>query len=301
LQYIFSTRLESLLEPLEQFRLKRVKKIRNYLYGAFASVALVIVGAITRQPIVIYILSLPMFYFLGFALQISLKMSDSLGKQFKFKILPELLSSIFDHYEYIPNQKIAKSVFEKCMILPNHVALVIGEDFMRFNMGETKIMFCEAKSFALSHKRIFDGIFIAATFNKDFSSKTLVFSVNSINFLQRIKRRVFDEFKEVKLEDIRFAEEFIVLSNDQVGARYILTPGLMQRLLDYKKKTKRSISFSFIDNRLYCAIPNYQNLFEPALFEPYDFNFIRKTLNPIILYTDLVEDLNLNLKIWSKF
>jgi hypothetical protein len=299
LQVIFTTQLESLLEPLEQYRLKKVRKIRNYLYGAIASILLILIGIFSQQPILIFVLCLPMFYFFGFALQTFLKMADSLRKQFKLKILPELLSSIFDHYEYIPNQKIAKTTLEKSMIFPDKVAFAMGEDFMRFRIGETKIMFCEAQAFAFQQNKLFQGIFIAATFNKEFTSKTIVFPRWSIGFLQRIKRKIFDGLKIVKLEDIEFNKEFIVLGNDQVGARYILTPGLMQRILDYKRKTKKGISFSFIENRLYCAIPNYLDLFEPALFEPFNFDFIKKTFIPLNLYTDLVDDLNLNLKIWN--
>jgi hypothetical protein len=91
-----------------------------------------------------------------------------------------------------------------------------------------------------------------------------------------------------------------VISSDQIEARYILTTSLMQRLIDYKLKTKKGIKFSFVDNKLYCAIPNYIDLFEPALLEPFHFDFLKFTYQPIKLYTDLVEDLNLNLRIWKR-
>ncbi|MEM6796310.1 MAG: DUF3137 domain-containing protein, partial [Acidobacteriota bacterium] len=38
--------------------------------------------------------------------------------------------------------------------------------------------------------------------------------------------------KRVRLEDARFEKEFEVVSSDQVEARYLLTPALMERLME---------------------------------------------------------------------
>jgi hypothetical protein len=52
---------------------------------------------------------------------------------------------------------------------------------------------------------------------------------------------------------------------------------------------------------MFCTIPNYDNLFEPALFNSfYDFEFMEKSFHALKLYTHIVEDLNLNLRIWTK-
>ena len=300
LQFFFSTKLQPALEPMEQYRIEKVRKIRNNLYVSIACGLLLILGIMSKEPFIILVCCLPIACFLGLAFQTFLKMSKVLTKQFKNQILPELLSFLFEKYAFIANQRIATSVLEKSMLLPGHVAFAEGEDFMRFKLGETKIMFCETKARSIRNNVIFRGIFISATFNKNFTSKTFVLPSKAFFFFQNIKRQLLYKFKKVKLEDIEFSKEFLVLSTNQVEARYILTTSLMQRLLDYKRKTRKSVSFSFVDNRLYCAIPNYINLFEPALFEPFDLDFIKRNYNPIKLYTDLVEDLNLNLRIWLK-
>ena len=74
----------------------------------------------------------------------------------------------------------------------------------------------------------------------------------------------------------------------------------MQKILEYKMKVKKEIAISFVGNRLYCAIPEFKDLFEPAFSKSFDLGFIRQNYDPIKLYTDLVEDLNLNLRIWSR-
>ena len=285
---------------MERYRIENVKDIKKKLLAVIPCICFLVIGSFSHIPFLIFLLCLPVLFFIGGAYQSFIKMSSHLKRQFKIKIMPELLKFLFADFEYIANQRIAKSVIEKSMIFSKHIAIAEGEDFMRFKLGETTIMFCETTAYSNSEKIIFQGIFISASFNKNFSSKTFVLPVTFSTYFQSIKRRLLDNFQMVKLEDVEFDKEFIVFSTDQIGARYVLTTSLMNRLLDYKRKIKKKISFSFVDNRLYCAIPNYLNLFEPALFEPFDFDLIKKSYNPLKIYTDIVEDLNLNLRIWTK-
>lgn len=300
-QHFFSTRLQPSLNPMEEYRIAKVRKFRNCMYLALLCSLFIVLSIIfVPQPIFIIASFFPMAFFLGLAYQTYLEMSDHLTKQFKNKILPQLLSFLFNEFEYIANQKIAKSVLEKSKLFPRYFETAKGEDFMRFKLGETMIMFCETTAINNNGNVIFKGIFISSSFNKQFASETFILPASILSSYGRIKKQFLDHLQRIKLEDIEFSKEFTVLSTDQVESRYILTPSLMQRLLDYKRKTKKKISFSFVDNHLYCAIPNYTDLFEPALFEPFNLYFIKKSYNPIKLYTDLVEDLNLNLRIWTK-
>lgn len=300
LQLFYEATLKPLLEPLEEFRARRRKVLQNLLYAALACVSLIVLGCFTLEPFIVLNLSFPSILMLSLAYYTYKSMSSRLKKEFKSKILPELLSFLFDQYEYKAKQRIANSVLEKSMLFPYFIYNIEGEDFMRFKIGETNIMFCETTIYTHKEKIKFLGVFIVASFNKSFTSKTFVLSREASSFLQNIKRQFFDNLQKVKLEDIEFDREFTVFSSDQVEARYVLTTSMMQRILDYKRKTKERISFSFVDDRLYCAIPEFINLFEPAIFEPFDFDFIKKTYSPLKLYTGLVDDLHLNLRIWSK-
>jgi hypothetical protein len=50
------------------------------------------------------------------------------------------------------------------------------------------------------------------------------------------------ERKLIRLEDPRFEKEFCVYGEDQVEARYILTPSLMERILAFKNKWNKDVS-----------------------------------------------------------
>lgn len=75
--------------------------------------------------------------------------------------------------------------------------------------------------------------------------------------------------KRVRLEDPVFEKAFEVWGNDQVEARFILHPVLMQRLLDLETRLKgKRLRCAFEDGELLVAVEG-GNLFEPGdLFKP---------------------------------
>lgn len=298
----FESNLKSFLQPLEEYRVQRVRKFIRIQYIAVFGLIVLLFALFTENNVLIALAGVILVGIEGFAFESIAKANLFLRKEYKLKILPRILRFINSDFEYIPKQKISKAVFEKSLLFPFIINSVDGEDFMRFKVGETDIMFCEAEVYTDGpFSKMFDGIFISASFNKSFNSQTFIFPQKSTPFFRKIRFKILGSSYEVKLEDPEFNDHFIVLSDDQIEARYILTTSLMQRILDYKKKLNCELAFSFISKRLYCTIPNSKNLFEPALFESFlDFNFLLRSYEPIILYTGIVDDLNLNLRIWSK-
>jgi hypothetical protein len=240
----------------------------------------------------------------GFAYETLEKMKIVLQRHFKSEVLPRLLEYLFHQFDYIPNQRIAKSVLTESQLISDEITMVEGEDFMRFKHGETGIMFCETTVFRKdkSDGPIFQGVFLVAAFNKYFQHQTVVLPKSKVSLLNKIiDYESIAGFYKIKLEDVDFNREFAVYSTNQVEARYVLSTSLMSRILTYKQKVNRKISLSFVNNKMFCAIPNYVNLFEPAIFESFfEFKYFRKSYEALKLYNEIVDDLNLNLRIWTK-
>ena len=105
----------------------------------------------------------------------------------------------------------------------------------------------------------------------------------------------------VKLEDPEFEKEFVVYGSDQIEARYILSPGLMERIVEFKRKAKRKIHLSFVQSWVNLAIEFDKDLFEAPLFgSALDYPKIRDYFRDLQLAFGIVEDLNLNTRIWTK-
>jgi hypothetical protein len=60
--------------------------------------------------------------------------------------------------------------------------------------------------------------------------------------------------KLVRLEDVEFERYFAVYASDEITARYVLTPAMMLRMTELKKKYNRDIMLSFNGNHFYFAV-----------------------------------------------
>ena len=75
----------------------------------------------------------------------------------------------------------------------------------------------------------------------------------------------------------------------------------MKRITNFKKNTKRQIYLSFIDSKICVAISYTKDLFEPKLYKTLlDFKPIQEYFKDLQLAIGIVDDLNLNSRIWSK-
>lgn len=148
-----------------------------------------------------------------------------------------------------------------------------------------------------SYEQIFKGIFFISDFSKTFRGKTVILPNklrSKVKFLNQHRGQ------SVKLEDPEFNKFFSVYSNDQIGARYVLSTSVMQRIVDFRKKANRDLFIALVDSQLYIAVPSEEDLFEPRLFKTMlSFNPMREYFEILQLMMSIVEDLNLNQRIWK--
>lgn len=148
----------------------------------------------------------------------------------------------------------------------------------------------------VSRKKIFKGLFFRANFNKNFKGRTIVLPSDLSS-----KMRVLTQGREavVKLEDPEFAKLFVVYG-DQIEARFILSTNLIEKVVNFRKKAGRKVYISFAESKIYVAIEYEEDIFEPRLFKTMlKFTPMREYYESLQLMLGIVEDLNLNRRIWS--
>jgi hypothetical protein len=97
--------------------------------------------------------------------------------------------------------------------------------------------------------------------------------------------------KLVKLEDVEFERYFAVYASDEILARYVLTPAMMLRMSDLKRKYNRDIMMSFSGDRFFFAaampegfltLGTSKRTSDKALIDLYDnFETARNILNDL--------------------
>jgi|GEM_PF-331189 len=139
----------------------------------------------------------------------------------------------------------------------------------------------------------FHGVLFVADFHKRLSCEVRVCHKNSRN-LRKYGQRA-------NMDDVKFEEFFDVYTTDQVGARYALTPLLMQRLTEVYLRLGSQINAVLREDKIYVAIETWRDNFEPRI------DCSLKQDATIALYVDeigalvgIVSELNLNRKIWSE-
>lgn len=114
---------------------------------------------------------------------------------------------------------------------------------------------------------VFRGQCLRFEFHKAFQGRTLVLrDAGILNVFRGVRG-----LEQVKLESNVFEKAFQVFSDDQVEARFLLTPDLMQRLINLEKVFHGGkLRCAFQDGELLIAVEG-GDLFEPgSLFTPLD-------------------------------
>ena len=188
---------------------------------------------------------------------------------------------------------------------------------MEGKIGATAIRFCELHTQYKTTRRdskghthtewhtIFRGLFFMGDFNKHFSGSTIVLpdSAEALfgKFGQWLQSFSFGRDQLIKMDDPEFEKLFVVYGTDQIESRYILSPALMQRIVEFKTKRQKSIYLSFVGSSIFVALSETRALFEPKIFSSIlDFETVCEYFEDLRVAVEIVEDLNLNTRIWSK-
>ena len=243
--------------------------------------------------------------------------------KFKVEVMPRLISIVDPSRTYDPNRGISQSAFLASGIYRQGIDRYSYEDYFTGSVGETAFSFSEVhaeyKTESTDSKgnrqtqwhTIFKGLFFIADFNKNFQGETYLLPDRVEGWggfgrwLQEVGSKMDSRPGElVKLEDLEFEKLFKVYSTDQIEARYILSTSLMQRLTAFRKQVNSDIAISFVNSNINIAISSNRDRFEPPgiFWGPgmLTLEMLEEHLRDIKLAEAVVQELNLNLRIWTK-
>ncbi len=244
------------------------------------------------------------------------KKIGAIKHRFKMEVISKMVKLVDESLHYEPHTGISHGEYEQSKIFITTVDRYHCEDMVSGKLGSTAIRFSEVHSEKRTQsggkgevekwKTIFKGILFVADFNKKFNGRTVV--------LEDVAESVFgsigtmfqkiNKFRDplIKMEDVEFEKAFAVYGTNSVEAHYILSPSLMKRIVEFRKKSGL-INLSFIESHVYIAIPvdATVNLFEPKIYSTLiNYNRIAGYNKYLMLVAGIVEDLNLNMRIWTK-
>ena len=230
-----------------------------------------------------------------------------LSNTYKKEIMPRLVATLGDDIHYDSDKKLGIGSFRNSKLFEIHKKdNIYGEDCIYGMADKTAFSFCES-SYLYEYKNddgddktdhLFDGLSFEADFNKDFHGVTLLCN-------KRPKHLDDSEYPKVNLESPAFNKKFNVYATDEVEARYILSPALQERFVRlvenlHKSSGEKKLMVSFYNSRILILIPSSKNRFEARILSRLKLDRVRKDFLLIHSLMGIVEELNLNNRIWTK-
>lgn len=225
----------------------------------------------------------------------------------------ELIRSVVEFwgpgFEYHPWRGVDEAELAACGLVP--------ERYDRMRSGDTVIGKYHATGFRFSELRLFaakkdapdrllwSGIYLVADFNKSFDGRIFVLPDKTERLLGSLLGRTLQslpfrgEGRLVELENPRFEQHFKVYADSDHEARYVLSPSLMRRIVEFKESMDVEIRMAFIDDRVHVVLPVAADFFQAPAIEQVTPEVIRSWADELHYVTGILDELDLNTRIWS--
>ncbi|MFL1707202.1 DUF3137 domain-containing protein [Campylobacter sp. MOP7] len=232
-------------------------------------------------------------------------LTETKEREFKGRFKQQIISAIVQSYglRYSPSGGVGLDDFLQMYKINVNKHEV--EDFIHGEIDGVSVKFSDFVAYEDMNKMTllrvegdeeftvrFKGVIFVADFNKQFSDVTVV------NHKKEFMLNLYGH--KVHMDNVKFEEMFNTYSTDEVSARYVLSPLLMERLEELGAKFNAPLSALFKDNKLYIAANTGRDHFEAS----YHHSFANSATimlyeNEIRLFADIVKELKLNRKIWT--
>jgi len=314
LKSLYENTLKDKLQSLEAQRKGIMLRYVFYILGIIASIgATFLSGPQTAYMFQIGLVGMVIFIILLIRMK---KSKEAYRQEFKQNVVKEIVQLINPQWNYQPDGRISETDYRMSDLFPSSYDRYRGDDLVSGVIERTDFKFSElhteyktTSTDGDGHTKtewhtIFKGIFAHADFNKEIQGRTLVLPDTAEKLFGSFGKKLqkmSGRGKLIKMENVEFEKQFVVYGSDQIESRYILTPSMMESMMNIKKKYKKPIYFSFKGSRVYVAMSFSQDLFEPRIFKSgVNFDDMRQMNEQFSVIQSIVQEMNLNTRIWTK-
>lgn len=304
------------LNDLEATRISLRKKRVIHLAICFIGIPIAIIG-FTFTILSMIAIGIICFFAGLISISVNLGAVDQYRLDFKQRLVAQAIKMIDQSLEIDPKRGLSQDDFFGSLLFKKKPDKYTSEDRVSGNAGKTRFSFSEVnaqyKELTITKKgttqetwhELFNGVIFQADFNKNFKELTVVQSKafgSDVSEWFGSNTPFFSGAKErVKLENPEFEKHFATYSSNQIEARYILTPLMMESICTLNDRCEDSISLSFVGNIITIAFPLSRNYFEAPLFDSLMTDGLMKEDLELVRHIyKVIETLDLNTRIWGK-
>ncbi|MGI6392529.1 MAG: DUF3137 domain-containing protein [Candidatus Izemoplasmatales bacterium] len=226
---------------------------------------------------------------------------SSVKRSFKFDVLSDYFQEAIPGVNYYPDRGLSGTEVYQTEFL-KRADRFHSEDLLQGQMDGVDFVSSDVKleerhvqhtknGTRVYYVTYFLGRVFKFTFNKEFDGYLQVLESGS-----PLSSR---KFKKVQLESIDFNKKFKTYSTEELNAFYVLTPDIMEAILELEKRNAGRISLSFTGKNLYIAINNNKDTFEIKMFTKIDQTIMDEFRKDLLVIKDFIHSLKLNTKIFK--
>lgn len=242
------------------------------------------------------------------------KPRSTFEKRFKDEGVGAIVNYMDDSFGYTATNYISEGLYNEGEIFTNSPDRFTGSDHItgRLELTDFELSFLHSeyktkdKDGKTHWHTIFKGVMLVADFHKNFAGKTFVLQDMSERYFGSIGKwfqsKNISRDELIYMEDPEFEKRFVVYGSDQIEARYILSPGILRRIIELDDRYgKGSVNMSFVNSKIFVAISNSKEFLPVQFDKPVtDKENLQFFYDQIEFYLALINELNLNTRIWSK-
>lgn len=315
------------LDALERERQKVLRQAGSALRKLAVTLpiagAIVLIAALASQggiPAPVFPIALGVVALVTLAFHFGLKQSKlkAFAAHYKQRVVGRIVEELYPDVHYDADAGAPKDVFKASRLHGHSPDMYSAEDGFRGRVGDTDVLLSEVHAqyrqtttdsngrTTTRYITYFRGIFLVADFHKAFRCTVRILPDQAEKLFGRFGKMLqgfqpFSSEKLVYLEDPEFEKSFVVYGSDDVETRYLLSTSMARRILDLKERWNSDVRLSLHGSNIHVAIPFKKNLFEPDVKRPVDdASRIHTLVEEVRSCLGIVDDLNLNTRIWSK-
>ncbi len=250
-------------------------------------------------------------FYLVFSVFVYSYKRDKLALKYKKTVMPDIVKSIDENIIYRADQGFSKSYFTQIGLYNDNIDSYTASDYIQHKIGSTNIKFCHVNATRTETERdsdgdthsttytVFKGSVIELSFNKFFTGKTKIFSQGAHLNVETASSTWFSAYDDIVMDNMLFNNVFQVITTDKQQAYYILSTSFMESLIQLYNKYPKGLSIAFDSNVMIICIEHiyFIHLFIDKKEMIKDIIATHKSITKIL---NLVDDLNLNNRIWTK-
>ena len=233
----------------------------------------------------------------------SFSLLKGFSNEFKEKIITQIIKEISPNLSYDKAKFIEFGEFDRPRIYNTRIDIYQGNDLIWGNIDGVELKFSDIYLARIDTKNqersiqvqtpLFYGIAFIADFSKFFTAKVVV--------LDKKGSFTSTNLQKTKMDNSEFNDTFATFCDDEIAARYILSPSLMEKMLYLRKFFGAKCDFCFVENKIYI----YINLGKDSFDADYKIQLIGENSAPqryhdeIMQFVGIVENLKLNSKVFK--